>query len=330
MVRHKQRLGVIGTLVWDVIHGWPPGSASSEGWGGIAYALSALAAGLPGNWEVVPILKVGQDVAGRAEELLSTLRNVATDAAPVIVPEPNNRSEIHYYSEEERTELLSGRTPEWEWAELEPRLRAGNLDALYVNFVSGWELDLDAARRMRAMFRGPIYADLHMMLWVPQANGLRALQPLPRAAEWLGCFDFVQVNEEEMAMLAGSFEELAANAFSAGVLCTVITLGSRGAICFAPRHLDLANISAAREHRVTMESACSELVAPRAVRSGAGVDPTGCGDVWGATFFTRLLLGDAPAAAMNAAHEAAGRNASWRGVTGLVDHLLDSRIGEAR
>ena len=317
----KRRLGVIGTPVWDVIHGWPPGSACVEGWGGIAYALSAFAAALPNSWEIVPVMKVGQDVAERANDFLSTLRNVAPDAAPVIVPEPNNRSEIHYYDEEHRTELLTGRTPSWEWHEIEPWLRDRGLDALYVNFVSGWELDLVAAKRMRAIFRGPIYADLHMMLWVPQENGLRALQPLPRAAEWLGCFDLVQVNEEEMAMLANSSEELAAAAFDAGVRCTAVTLGSRGAIYFASSDLNLPSVSAAREQRAAPKSARSELVAPAMVRGGPGIDPTGCGDVWGATFFSRLLLGDTPGTAMLAAHEAAGSNAARHGVGGLVEHL---------
>ena len=328
MAPHKYRLGVIGTLVWDVIYRWPPGSERVEGWGGIAYALSALAAALPESWEIVPMLKVGEDVAVQAKAFLSTLPHVARETAPLIVPQPNNRSEIHYYNEERRTELLTGRTPAWEWSELEPRLRESNLDALYVNFVSGWELDLNSAKRMRAMFHGPIYADLHMMLWVAQPNGMRALAPLPRSAEWYGCFDLLQVNEQEMEMLADSSEALASEAFREGVLCTVITLGSRGVVYFASPHLDAANISAAREREVTIESASAVLIPPRAVQSGPGIDPTGCGDVWGATFFSRLLLGDTPRDAVVIANEAAARSASWRGVTGLIERLLGDRSAE--
>jgi len=321
MVPRKRRLGVVGTLVWDVIYGCPPASERVEGWGGIAYALSALAAALPESWEIVPILKVGEDVAARAEEFLSTLRNVAPDMTLVVVPEPNNRSELRYITEDRRTEQLSGHTPAWSWAELEPSLSERNVDALYVNFLSGWELDLDAAKRMRATFHGPIYADLHMLLWVAQSNGMRALQPLPRAAEWYGCFDFVQVNEDEMATLAHSPEELAADSFREGVLCIVVTLGSRGAVYFASPHLAIADIPTARAHIVTIDSAESQLVEPLTVRDGSDVDPTGCGDVWGATYFSRLLLGDTPAAAMLVANEAAGRNATWRGVGGLVNRL---------
>ena len=135
MVPRKRRLGVVGTLVWDVIYGCPPASERVEGWGGIAYALSALAAALPESWEIVPILKVGEDVAARAEEFLSTLRNVAPDMTLVVVPEPNNRSELRYITEDRRTEQLSGHTPAWSWAELEPSLSERNVDAQ--NFAIG-------------------------------------------------------------------------------------------------------------------------------------------------------------------------------------------------
>jgi sugar/nucleoside kinase (ribokinase family) len=50
-------------------------------------------------------------------------------------------------------------------------------------------------------------------------------------------------------------------------------------------------------------------------------DPTGCGDVWGATCFSRLLAGDTLETAIRAAHRAAGRNVAHRGATGLSRHL---------
>jgi sugar/nucleoside kinase (ribokinase family) len=51
------------------------------------------------------------------------------------------------------------------------------------------------------------------------------------------------------------------------------------------------------------------------------LDPTGCGDVWGATYFSRLLAGDMLGDAIRAAHRAAARNVEHRGATGLADHL---------
>ena len=55
-------------------------------------------------------------------------------------------------------------------------------------------------------------------------------------------------------------------------------------------------------------------------RHGPG-DPTGCGDVWGATYFSRLLAGDKLDAAIDRALEAAARNVDHRGARGLADYL---------
>jgi sugar/nucleoside kinase (ribokinase family) len=50
-------------------------------------------------------------------------------------------------------------------------------------------------------------------------------------------------------------------------------------------------------------------------------DPTGCGDVWGATYFSRMVAGDKLTVAMKAAAVAAARNLGHRGATGLAAHL---------
>ena len=50
-------------------------------------------------------------------------------------------------------------------------------------------------------------------------------------------------------------------------------------------------------------------------------DPTGCGDVWGATYFARLLAGDMLGDATSAAMRAAARNVDHRGATGLASYL---------
>lgn len=51
------------------------------------------------------------------------------------------------------------------------------------------------------------------------------------------------------------------------------------------------------------------------------VDPTGCGDVFGASAFSRLLAGDDVESALGYANRMAGRNATFRGATGLAQHL---------
>jgi sugar/nucleoside kinase (ribokinase family) len=50
-------------------------------------------------------------------------------------------------------------------------------------------------------------------------------------------------------------------------------------------------------------------------------DPTGCGDVWGASFFCSLLARHPLDAAMRRANAAAALNVDHRGATGLHHHL---------
>ena len=51
------------------------------------------------------------------------------------------------------------------------------------------------------------------------------------------------------------------------------------------------------------------------------VDPTGCGDVFGATCAARLAAGDTVDEALAAANRAAARNATHRGAGGLAAFL---------
>jgi sugar/nucleoside kinase (ribokinase family) len=61
------------------------------------------------------------------------------------------------------------------------------------------------------------------------------------------------------------------------------------------------------------------LIPAEAVDSAG--DPTGCGDVFGATYFSRLLTGDTFAVALKAAIHAASRNVVFRGAGGLAAFL---------
>jgi sugar/nucleoside kinase (ribokinase family) len=303
-------VGVIGTFVWDVIHGPDASDAPVESWGGITYAMSGLAVALPDDWEIVPVIKVGADLAGEADRFLGTLRRVAADAALVVVPERNNRCELRYYSRDERTERLTGGVPAWTWPELAPALESARLDALYVNFLSGWELDLDTASRLRTRVRGPIYCDLHMAAWAVEPSGMRALRPFTDPAGWCRSFDYLQVNEDEMRMLAPDAQRFGELAIGNGVRCAMVTLGRRGVRWFS--------------------ATGTGVIAPEEIREGRGIDPTGCGDVWGATMFARILAGDLHEDAMRAANRLAGHNAKFRGTTGLAASLARVDYGQTR
>ena len=314
----RQRLGVIGTFVWDVIHGRDVRELPVEEWGGITYALSAADAALPVEWELVPLAKVGADRIVEARRFLRTLPHVAPDAAPIEVPQRNNTVELRYHSDERRSEVLSGGVPAWTWAGLQPLLR--DLDALYINLISGFELDLATAQLIRQHFKGPIYCDLHSLVLAVEANGLRTYRPLPEVAAWCACFDLLQLNEDELAMMAPDGLALAATAMGAGVRNLLVTFGRRGVVYFAePGFTRLADLRL--PPRPGAGPLRTALVPASEARVPGPGDPTGCGDVWGATYYSRLLAGDIMSVALGRAMDAAARNVEHRGATGLGNHL---------
>lgn len=267
---------MLGTLVWDTIR--HSGARSPvEAWGGIAYALAALDAVLPPGWTMVPLVKVGSDLYGEAAAWLGSLSRVGDPSFVRPVTEANNRVELVYSTPADRTEFLTGGVPGWTAAELDEVLPT--LDALYVNFIAGWELDLEAAHRVRRGFGGPTYADLHSLFMDIDAEGRRRPRPLATAEEWVRCFETVQMNRDEFALFVGDAGEpwaavLWALAGRAGTI--VVTHGAAG--------VELMTSTTAtgppERHR---------LPVPNGPAPG---DPTGCGDIWGATFFAHMLGGD--------------------------------------
>jgi hypothetical protein len=324
--------------VWDLIYGRDPLAPPVEEWGGIAYALAGLDASLTPEWEIVPLIKVGRDLSGQAQDLLRGLSRLTPGGRCVEVTAPNNRVVLHYQSTERRCERMAGGVPGWTWAELGPMVR--DLDAIYLNFISGFELCLGTGQALRQGFKGPIYADLHSLFLGMQQDGFRVLRPLPDAPTWFGCFDLLQLNEDEMQQLTPDPLVLAAQALEVGVSMLTVTLGPRGvAYVAAPGFDGLADRrtdgpaggrtgSLAHQHGVpTVQPSDRPTVHPT-VRSALipaphteTLDPTGCGDVFGAAAFARLLAGDQVEAALRHAARLAARNAGFRGATGLARHL---------
>lgn len=314
-----KRLGMLGTLVWDRI--WPyhaPAAAPVNGWGGLTYSLAAAAAAHPPGWTLVPLVKIGRDCADDALRFLAEVPGLQLEPGVRVVPEPNNRVELRYTDAVRRCERLTGGVPPWTPAELEPLLP--QLDALYINFISGSEMDLATAEWVRGAFGGPIYADLHSLLLGRGQGGHRAPRRLPHTHRWLRCFDAVQANEDEVALLAGAAGAVLDFAYEAVREHTLLMLVTRGGA--GVEYTVNASFSAALQGRRTAPDGgpplCKHVPTAGGEQSG---DPTGCGDVWGATCFAGLLSGDGLRPAILRAHNAAMRNLKHSGAEGLFQRL---------
>jgi sugar/nucleoside kinase (ribokinase family) len=319
------RLGVLGTMVWDLIHARDGRVEPVEEWGGISYALAGAAAAAPPGTTLVPIIRVGSDLAEQAFHFLRALPNVDLGAVRV-VDEPNNRVDLRYIDRERRCERLTGGVGPWPWTELRPVL--GDLDALYINFISGFEMELATAVSLRAHYAGPIHADLHSLMLGVGVDGVRVPRPLAAWREWLRCFDVVQVNEDELATLAHAWGDpwlFAAEVVGSEPRLLLVTMGERGAAYVASA--DLEEDPRAWQ-RTPLYAPGTDIQAvpvrtqhvPPDLRPRDG-DPTGCGDVWGASFYCALLANRGLDAAMRLANAAAARNVEHRGATGLHHHL---------
>jgi sugar/nucleoside kinase (ribokinase family) len=184
-------------------------------------------------------------------------------------------------------------------------------------------MSLETARSLRRGYDGPIYADLHSLFLGVDPRGLRIPRSLEAWAAWLRCFDAVQMNEDEFDLLGvtGDPWKLAAGALGPDLDLITVTLGGRGAayvvangfvpdpMKWAGKRRGVAVAGGARSGRVPLLGG---------VRTG---DPTGCGDVWGATLFCRLLAQADLEGAMTEANRFAARNVEHRGATGLFRHL---------
>ena len=183
----------------------------------------------------------------------------------VEVPEANNRVTLRYAEAQRRCEQLTGGVPPWTWPELGPMVR--DLDAVYVNFISGYEMDLDdravAAARLRPARSTPTSTACSSARSLT-ARGCRSRCPMPPA--WFGCFDVVQLNEDEMR--------------AAGPRPARGRGGERWRARLPDADRDARRQGAAyftgRPVRTARDPRRAGGARPR------GGDPTGCGDVFGA------------------------------------------------
>jgi sugar/nucleoside kinase (ribokinase family) len=312
-----QRLGILGTFVWDRIWTLEDQAAGRafESWGGLAYSLAAAGAARPEGWEIVALARVGSDLADEARAFTAALPGVDAESGLLVVPEANNRVELRYTDDARRGERLTGGVEAWSWEELGPRV--AGLDALYVNYITGFEIGLEVTERLRAEFAGPMYTDLHSLFLGCPGAGTRQMRSLPDWERWVACFDAVQLNDDELAMLAPGTDAAGA-LIDAGAGAVAVTYGAVGASLVRrdampadPREWPAWRARAARASTPALYRS----------RPAAG-DPTGCGDVWGATFFTSLLAGRGWDDAIAAAHAAAVRKMGVRGATDLFAHLV--------
>jgi len=174
---------------------------------------------------------------------------------------------------------------------------------------------MGAELRLVPKEHGASFMSVHSLLLGITRTGHRFPQTLPHVSAWLACFDVVQANEDELALVGDDPMAVAALALGAGVGLLLVTVGARGAVYFTQGAF---GFDRRRRPPAAGPIETARIPAADVVTDG---DPTGCGDVFGATMVAGLLAGHPVPTAVREANAAAGRNLRHRGATRLHHHL---------
>jgi len=301
----RARIGVIGTVVEDTID--RPGERTVRGMGGAYHAVITMSVLLPPDHVAVPIVKVGKDALARVQADWEPLPGISLEGVRG-VPAVNNKVHLEYDEKGDRGETLTGGVPALDWEDLRPWTR--RFAGWCWNFIAGNEVDRETFERVKRAATGPLHLDVHsLLLGPPRERAPRERRPLPDWEAWVAGATWLQVNEVEAGLLwngvpqppGGQVEAALADRIAAlGLEGLLVTRGQRGASWF-PRE--------GPPHHVPATT-------PRAV------DPTGCGDVFGAAWVAlRVAHGMSPEAAVRGAVLAAGAAATVSGTAGLGEAL---------
>lgn len=263
--------GLIGTITSD--HIVREEGSSFEGLGGVLYQASVLC----GLGEDVRLFSnCGADLRPLVDETAGDWPGFDQEGLRY-VPGPGNRVDLRYSDRlKEREEVLRSVVPGLDLGPVLPRL--ADLDGLLAVFNSGYDLDRAAWRSILGRAKCPVWLDTHSLVLEKTIGSHRDYAALPDWREWISGVTYLQANRQELACLIGRPERwpdeaetraFAAAAFETGVRAVFVTLGKDGVLVLTPRETRIA----------------------RAPRTDIVVDTTGCGDVFCAKAFQRILEG---------------------------------------
>ncbi len=151
---------------------------------------------------------------------------------------------------------------------VEKILDLNQFDGIFINMITGFDIDLDDLIKLRKSYGGLIYFDVHTLSRGLDENGNRNFRKIPNREKWLSNVDIVQVNQNELLTLSDRQDEfgIAHEVLSLGPKLLLVTKGNLGAIMFYMNNNRLESFSVPAEKAKV-------------------VNKIGCGDVFGAVFF---------------------------------------------
>jgi hypothetical protein len=288
---------VLGHLVLDEIHRHD--GDIIESLGGMFFPVGAFGALADEDDIIRPIFPVGHDAWDQYQEAISAFPRIDASAC-TFAARPNTRVRLFHDAQSQyNTQIVSSLDP-IDLDAAAPWLQDANL--VYMNMMTGHDLLIDEAERLRDMTMGLIYLDLHMIAYRVARDGHRSTAQVADWRRWASVPHVLQCNERELAVLGepGDSAERRIDALfeHASLDMLVITRGERGSTVYR------------------REGPSFDIPA---VPVASVLDSTGCGDVFGSAFAYHLAKGSSAQDAGRLAARAASFVATIPGSHGIAD-----------
>jgi sugar/nucleoside kinase (ribokinase family) len=261
--------------------------------GGIYYSVAGALQFLEQNDEIFLLTTMD----GQSKELFQTSYSKVNQK---YFQNVESLQEVHLilHKDRERDECYNHLT---EKLSIEKIKNFNRFDGIYINMITGYDINLNDLKRIRSNYTGKIYFDVHTLARGIDSDNKRIFRKIPSSDEWLANIDFIQANESEFQTLSDKSEEssIAFEVLNKGPELIILSRGNKGLTIF---YKDESNIREIDYDALPLNT----------------INELGCGDILGSVFFYEYLrLKDVNAAA-KIANAAAGFSTTYGETTDLM------------
>jgi len=206
------------------------------------------------------------------------------------------------YDDKEREETYSHITQSL----ILPINELNKFDGIFINMVTGFDINIKQVEEVRKEFNGIIYFDVHTFSRGVSNDMKRSFRRIPAFDNWAKNIDIIQVNEEEIQTISDEKIEIdiVREMFSYGIKILIVTKDKHGA----------------RAYFIDENEIRSVFISAAKVKV---LNKVGCGDVFGAVFFYNYIRKGDIIDSLTAANLAAGVSTTYSLITEFKDFKKD-------
>jgi len=209
---------------------------------------------------------------------------------------------LNVYDDKERDETYSNIAQNL----ILPMNVLNKFNGIFINMITGFDINLKQMEEVRKEFNGLIYFDVHTFSRGVRDDMKRNFRRIPAFDKWVKNIDILQVNEEEIQTISDENNEIniVREMFSYGIKILVVTKDEHGA----------------RAYFIEEKEIKSVFISAIKVKVHNKV---GCGDVFGAVFFYNYIRKADIIDSLMAANFAAGVSTTYSLITEFKEFKKD-------